>query len=274
MRETHVAFVLGKRPRPSTVVAGVIDLLRADGCQVTVHLPHEEPRRSPEWLLDVDLVVQRGLRPDALAALEPVETAGVRCCNPVAATAALTDRLAVARRLAAAGVAVPASRSADTWAEVCAAARSGPVVVKSRNGQVGRGAGVAVIRDGRPPRAETSAGPWVVEAFVTGDGRDRKLYVAGPHVRGLLKASAPAPTPGPAAVAAVAQAFSPSTALADLATMAGVALDLDVYGVDVVDGSDGLRVIDVNPFPGFRGIPGAAAMVASHLLALAKGRAE
>lgn len=262
MRETSVAFVLGKRPRPSTVVAGVIDLLRADGCEVGVHLPHDDPQWSPEWLLDVDLVVQRGLRPDALAALEPAEAAGVRCCNPVAATAALTDRLAVAQRLTAAGVPVPATRAAETWDEVCAAIAAGPVVVKSRNGQVGRGAGVAVIRDGRPPAGEAFPGPWVIQDFVAGDGRDRKIYVVGGQVRGLLKAGTP-----------TTEAFAPSEDLASLASRAGAALGLDLYGVDLVVGPDGPRVIDVNPFPGFRGIPDAAAMVASHLLALAKGRA-
>lgn len=106
----------------------------------------------------------------------------------------------------------------------------------------------------------------MIQDLVTGDGRDHKVYLAGRHVRGLLKA-APAGNP-------TTEAFVPSEELAAMASRTGAALGLDVYGVDLVVGPYGPRVIDVNPFPGFRGIPDAAALVASHLLALARGMAE
>lgn len=135
--------------------------------------------------------------------------------------------------------------------------------MKSRNGQVGRGAGVAVIRDGRPPADEAFAGAWVIQDLVTGDGRDRKLYVAGGQARGLLKAGT-----------AATEAFVPSEDLASLASRAGAALGLDLYGVDLVVGPHGPRVIDVNPFPGFRGISDAVELVASLLLPMARDQAE
>lgn len=184
------------------------------------------------------------------------------------ATAALADRLAVALWLATAGVPVPETRAVDTWAEVHAAARVGPVVVKSRNGQVGRGAGVEIIRDGRPPPAGAIDGPWVVQELVAGDGRDHKLYVAGPHIRGLLKATIAADVATHRSGTLRPEVFRPSSDLAELAVRAGAALGLDVYGVDFVLGAEGPRVIDVNPFPGFRGVRDAAALVARHLLSL------
>ncbi len=190
-------------------------------------------------LMGSHLVVQRGLRGEVLAQLLTIESAGVRCCNSISATMATADRLSVASRLSNAGIAVPATRAAANWADVREAAAAGPVVVKSRDG------------------------PWVLQELVPGDGRVRKLYFAGNHLRTLLKPAATtelrhdAPEP-----------IRPPAQLVDLAAGAGATLGLDIYNVDVIVGPDGPCVIDVNPFPGFRGIPGAADLVADHVRSL------
>ena len=104
----HVVFVLGKPPRRETVVAAVIERMRAAGSEIAVHLPNDEAGALPSLLLHADLVVQRGLRHHTLAELAAVEAAGVRCCNPIGACVAVADRVGVGRALAGAGVAVPA----------------------------------------------------------------------------------------------------------------------------------------------------------------------
>ena len=43
------------------------------------------------------------------------------------------------------------------------------------------------------------------------------------------------------------------------------AVGLHLAGVDLVIGPDGPTVVDVNPFPGYRGVDGAADGVATHL---------
>ncbi len=234
----RIAFVLGKPPRGSSVVPEVIERLRRDGCDVTVHLPHEASEPVPPWLFDADLVVQRGLNREALVAVGRLEETGVRCCNRVEATMAAHDRLLLAHRLAAAGLPVPTTVPAATWADVLDA-RGRAVVVKARDGWRGRGAAVLVAPDGALPSAAPFAGPYVVQDFVA--GADTKLYVAGHGVRGRQ---------GP-----------PTPQLADLARRAGAALGLEIYGVDVVGGC----MVDVNPFPGFRGVPQAARLVTHHI---------
>ena len=54
--------------------------------------------------------------------------------------------------------------------------------------------------------------------------------------------------------------------LADLTRSTARGLDLHLAGVDVVVGPGGPAVVDVNVFPGYRGVAGAAAAVADHLL--------
>lgn len=262
----RLTFVLGKRPRPGTVVASVIDLLRADGFDVTVHLPHDEPCPVPASALESDVVVQRGLRRPALLALLDIESAGVRCCNPIVATLAAADRLVLAERLSAAGIAVPITRAVASWADVRGAAAAGHVVVvKSRDASVGRGAAVAITLDGELPTIPAFQGPWVLQEHVPSDGRVHKFYVAGGSLRALVK---PAPTTEP--LHRASRMLRPPPHLVDVAVGTGAALGLDIYNVDVVLGPDGPRVVDVNPFPGFRGIPDAAGLVADHVQVLAR----
>lgn len=262
----HIAFALGKPPRPPSVVAAALDLLRKDGFEVTVHLLHDHPpQATPGWFLDVDLVVQRGLDHRALAALAPVEEAGIRCCNPIAATAALADRMLVHRRLQAAGVPVPRTEPATTWEEVRTVTSDGrPVVVKARDGRRGRGVQVLVATDGQLPLPSPFDGPYIVQDHLLGDGEDRKLYLAGSHVLALRKPGLGHPSHGRAGVS-----FQPTRTLARIGCGSGRALGLDIFGVDVIVGPAGPHVVDINPFPGFRGVPKAAGLIAREVAGIA-----
>lgn len=266
----RVAFVLGKPPRPDTVVKATIDAMRASGFAVTVHLPHDDGGVTPSELLVADVIVQRGLRSDVLRELLAVESAGVRCCNRIGATIATADRVAVAQRLADAGIGVPRTRAVASWDQVGDAAAADSVVVKSRDGGIGRGAQVLVALRGELPATPPFDGPWVVQRYVPGDGHVRKLYVAGRRQRALRK---PASCPDADAPAAP-EPFRPSPELADLAAAAGAALGLDIYNVDVIVGPDGPCVVDVNPFPGFRAVPDAAELVTAHVQAIARSERD
>jgi len=259
----QIGLVLGKPPRRGTLLAELRDLLTHRGIQVRVHLPHDGGEAAPDWLLDMELIIQRGLGPDALDALQSVERAGVVCCNAVTSTAALRDRLAVDRRLAAAGVPVPVSVAATTWAQVREISAGRTAVIKARDGSRGRGRGVLLAVEGRLPEAAPFPGPFLVQDFVPGDGRDRKLYQAGRHLRGLLKQGTADADHG-----GRAEQFRPDPSYGHLAAATGRALGLDVFGVDLIAAPEGPRVVDVNAFPGFRGVPEAARLVADHVLTL------
>lgn len=229
---------------------------------IEIHLPHESPPRSARSLADRHLVVQRGLRDHTLRVLLELESDGTRCCNPIASTLATSDRLTVIEELARAGIDVPETRLVGTWGDVVDASAAAAIVVKSRSGVAGRGSAVAVVADGGLPGTPVSPAPWLLQELVPGDGHVRKLYVVGDHVRGLLKKSG---TDNDVPGSRSHEVFRPPVRLAELARRAGAALGLDIYGVDVIVGPDGPRIIDVNPSPGFRGISDAATLVARHL---------
>lgn len=254
-----IAFLLGKPVRGESVFPEVFDRLRRHGREVRVHLPHEARDLVPGWLADAALIVHRGLNPAALAALIDLEQAGLRCCNRIAATLAVNDRHGVQQRLDAAGLPVPVGSLATTWTEALALAQGRAVVVKAVDGRLGRGAGVIGVEAATWPADAPFPGPYLVQDRVAHDGWDRKVYVAGRACRGLLK-------PWPHRESAAQRPFAPEPMLGELALAVGRVLGLEIYGVDFVVGKTGPLIVDVNGFPGFKGIPEAARLIVEHLL--------
>ena len=265
-QQPRIAFLLGKPVRDTSVLPDVFARLREVPATVTLHLPKgDEP--MPSWLFDAALVVQRGLGVAELTSALRLEAAGVRRCNRVTATIAVRDRALTFQKLAAAGLPVPATVRAATWPEVHDLAGERPVVVKAADGGIGRGRGVLLADTGSLPPQEPFAGPYIAQEYIRGDGRDHKVYVAGPQARGLVKQWPPRQTADQPGVP-----FMIDAQLADLARRVGRALDLEIYGVDFLYGPRGPTVVDVNPFPGFRGVPQAARLIARHLAAITTGQ--
>ena len=214
-------------------------------------LPHSDKPFSPRALPTARLVVQRGLCAEVLADLEPIESAGARFCNSVAASRLVRDRARLSRRLEAAGLPVPggAVRVAD-WRAAQQAAGGRDVVIKAVDGGHGRGVGVVFVRGDAWLHAARLDGPLLVEPRLPDDGLDRKLYVVGDVCRGLLKT-------WPRDAGTPAEPFTPDAALAGLARRAGGVLGLLIFGVDVVVGEAGPVIVDVNLWPSCKGIADA-----------------
>jgi ribosomal protein S6--L-glutamate ligase len=178
----------------------------------------------------------------------------------------VADRAALHRVLAQAGVPVPAAQTAADWGQVRAVTAGRSVVVKAVSGHRGRGAGVMIADATNLPRTTPFPGPYLIQERVAHDGRDRKLYVIGARVSGLLAPSPPATGP--------VEPFSMDAPHLDLARRCGEATGLELYGVDVLDGPAGPVVVDVNPFPSCRRVSGAARSIAEYLLACAGGQGD
>lgn len=121
-----------------------------------------------------------------------------------------------------------------------------------------------MAKDGRLPASVPFPGPYIVQDYIETDGSIHKLYVAGTQVRGLLKPSMLAQQSDTRVTP-----FDVNADLALLARRTGDALGLDIFGFDVLYGRDGPVLIDVNPFPGFRGVSDAARLIANHIASLA-----
>ncbi|MDX8355654.1 hypothetical protein [Cognatiyoonia sp. IB215182] len=159
--------------------------------------------------------------------------------------------------LRAIGLPVPETETHSAWEAVRSRSTTGSIFVKAVSGVEGRGAGVSAFCNGAPPEPPFP-GPWHVETTQLSDGFDRKLYVAGDQVFGLLK-------PWPRRDDAPTLQFEPTNEMAALALKVGQAVGSEIYGVDLVGKGDVFSIVDVNPFPGFRGVAGAPQAIARYI---------
>lgn len=262
-----VAFVLGRPPGSGSVLPAVLTMLAARGLRVSVDIVGQRaPVGLPSRWAAADLLVPRGL---GLPVLELLATlAGVEACNTVGATLAARDKTTARGRLLAAGVPLPDAVVADRWDAVRAFGADRPVVVKAVAGSRGRGV-LVTDRAGSLPPCPPFDGPWITEEKIPGDGRDRKLYVIGSAVRGVLRTWPPRTLSDKRGTT-----FDPTPQQAALADRAAAALGLTLAGVDVIHGPQGPVVVDINAFPGFKGVAQAARLLTDHLSACAHAPAS
>jgi ribosomal protein S6--L-glutamate ligase len=115
---------------------------------------------------------------------------------------------------------------------------------------------------GIPPQEQ----PMLVQQFFAGTGDALKVYVVGEQVFAVRKPSSRKDDRGIGAPCAV----TPS--VRDIALRCGRAFGLGVYGIDIIDGTDGPVVVELNHSPGFRGVPDVAPLLARYIEDFVRGR--
>jgi ribosomal protein S6--L-glutamate ligase len=60
----------------------------------------------------------------------------------------------------------------------------------------------------------------------------------------------------------------------DIALRCGRAFGLGLFGLDLIEGVDGPVVVDLNYFPGYKGVPDPAPMIAEYIVAYAAGEVD
>ncbi|MBA2469212.1 MAG: hypothetical protein H0V37_07380 [Chloroflexia bacterium] len=262
--ERQIAFLLGKPLRSGSILAEVIERVHHHWDTVVVHRP-SGGGTLPDAVFKSSIVIQRGLDEGGLALASELEDAGVRCINPIAATLTCHDRASVLRALDEADISVPETSVVPTWVEFLSLANGRPIVAKTLDGNAGRGVNVLISPSGILPAEAPFDGPFVAQQYLPNSSTVQKLYVAGNQVRGLLKNSPLLPESIDTSVL-----FEVDPELQDVAARIAQALHLDVFGADIIRGPEGPTVIDVNPFPGFRGVPDADRMIANHILSISR----
>lgn len=264
--ERSIAFLVGKPVRTGSILNEVIERLQHTWPTVVVHQP-SRGKVMPRSVFAANLVVQRGLDRSCLALASSLEHVSIQCENPILASQICQDRAAVMAALHAAGLSVPKTVVAPTWDDILIRSNGGPTVIKTLDGDAGRNATVLLSPSGALPPHPPFAGPFIVQDYVPNSATVQKIYVAGKDVRGLLRGSPLVPE---SPELHTNMPFEADDELRDLATQVGSVLNLDIYGVDVIRRSDGPTVIDVNPFPGFRGIADAGKVIANHTLDISR----
>jgi|1186.fasta_scaffold48627_2 ribosomal protein S6--L-glutamate ligase len=202
-----------------------------------------------------DVVLLKSRSPEARRVARTAEGAGSLVVNTPAATSAALDRAATAEALARAGVPAPRTWPVAALRDLAAAdgaALPWPLVVKSRTSSRQDLVRLVTSRTdllGLLP--EWGDEPVVAQEFAANDGFDIKAWVIGADLSAARRRSA---------LESVDKDSDERLAPADLpedwtrtARAAGAALGLQLYGVDLLITGGRPVVVDINPFPGFRG---------------------
>jgi ribosomal protein S6--L-glutamate ligase len=250
---------------PTPLLCEVIAQLRERGIEVDWGVPEESAVPAGQLEPDYDLYLLKSYTDLGLSLAGVLHDHGARLLNPYPACQALRDKVATAWRLRAAGLPIPRTWSTGDPGLLADRLRDGPLIFKPARGV--HGAGVRIVRDKRELaalREELSARsrlrePLVAQELVPGDGEDLKLYVSGEDVFGVRKAFSETSfheNGRPCRVSPEAR---------ELARRCGRAFGLTLYGLDVIEGPEGPVIVDVNYFPGYRGVPGAATRVVEQI---------
>ncbi len=201
-----------------------------------------------------DVVLLKSRTPEARRVAETAERAGSVVVNSPTATTTALDRAATADALDRAGVPAPRSWSVPELRGLAAdgAALPWPLVLKSRTSS--RRDLVRLVSNRSELAAllpEWGAEPVVAQEFAANDGFDIKVWVIGSDLSAARRRSA---------LESIDKSADEHLDPGDLhedwirtARNAGAALGLQLYGVDLLITDGRPVVVDVNPFPGFRG---------------------
>jgi ribosomal protein S6--L-glutamate ligase len=261
-------FLLARRvpPVPSPILEDVSERLRRMGFDVDGAIAEELLIRPDELHPEHDLYLLKSHTEISLSVAGVLAAQGARFLNPHASCLSTQDKIVASRHLRAAGVPVPrtwVTRDYGLLSDVLAAT---PLIVKPHRGH--RGAGISVLRAEADLYAlPDSDEPMLVQEHVEGTGEDLKLYVIGDAVFGVGKPFSP-------------MSFTqggrprPVNEYREMALACGRALGLGVYGLDVIESPEGPYVVDVNYFPGYKGVPDVAPLLADYIAAYAHGERQ
>lgn len=254
----RILLWMAERPYPRPVVEEMLAILDRAGVEVVQDFG-EAPCRL-DGPLPFDLCVLKAHTDVSLSAAAAAEAAGNVVINPLAAVRAVRDKVEAIAHLRRAGLPVPASWLASDQRQAVDQLPVLPAIVKPAGGDLGRDV-YRVTNEGeaRALRARPLFGPVLVQELVPSDGRDLKVYGIGErlfavrkeHGAGSGEAGVPVPLPAEAA---------------ELARRCRALFGLELFGVDMLECGDDFVIVDVNHFPGFKGVPDAGRLLADHLL--------
>ena len=254
----------------SPLTAEIVTHLRDGGARVDLLASEGGPWDLAALRPQHDLYVLKAKTPLTLSLAGALALGGAVVVNSVRSCTLARDKIAATTLLAGCGVPVPPSWATGRATHLLPLLEEGPLWLKPHRGSQGVG-----VR-----RVDTSAGldgpevptdpfglPWPLFAQreVPSGGHDLKVYVVGQRLWAITR---PFPARSLQDKLGTPAVLPPEVRRAALAC--GRALGLELYGVDVLVAGGRFCVVDVNAFPGYKGVAEAPRQLAAYLSARAR----
>ncbi len=208
-----------------------------------------------------DVYLLKSHAPQALELAHYLEQHGALVVNSWESSLACQDRVLMAQRMREANLPWPYTWSFPTLANLLARhdllpTLPFPLIIKSyyshRGDLVDK---VNNIEQLQVLADQWSQEPIVLQEFAAGDGWDIKMWVIDKHIFAARRRTPLEPN-APKEDFPIAEDELPKD-WARIALEIGRVFKLRLYGVDLLITEKGPIIVDVNSFPGFRGVPGA-----------------
>jgi ribosomal protein S6--L-glutamate ligase len=251
-------------PGVSPIMPEVVRLLSEWGAEVDTIHPEDALTDLSRLRVEHDLYVLKSGTELALSLAGALHAVGAKVLNPYPVAAACRDKVIATRLLQGAGVPMPETFvTHDPW-RLAPLLDGGPLMVKPHRGSKGRG--VQVIWDADELDALSPVGGVLFAMrYHEPEGRDRKIYCIGGQLFGVKRI-----WPATTYEQKVGEPFALTPELREIALRCGEALGMELYGLDVVISGGCPYVVDIQSFPGFKGVPDAALRLADYIYAVGR----
>jgi len=256
-----------KATKSGSVMQEAAGILEARGVAFEMIYPEDGLVDVASVRNDCDLYLLKSGTEAALSLAGVLDSIGARILNPYPTVVAMRDKIISTRMLQSAGVPLPETWFATKPEQLIDLLSDGPIVVKPF-WAASQGRGVQVIRNADElSSVENTEGVIFAQRYNQPDGRDHKIYVISDKVFGVRRVWPPKTLEDK-----LGEPFEVPEEMREIALRCGRAFGVGLYGVDLITSGGRSFVVDINTFPGFKGVPGAAGLLAEHVFTVGSKR--
>lgn len=276
----RICFLM-EPPRSNTSVTyEVLNGLKARGADVEIVTERSGLIDLQNFKFDYDLYLFKSHSPLAESLAAAAHYRGARLLNEYPATMKVRDKVLTCTMLLQAGIPTPRTFVTDSIETLRPTVREMPIVVKPYRGRRGMGievcmdeaafddllarrAGASAVEEDEGGEDGTALGERLIFAqeYEEHEPYDYKAYAIGDYVH-AIKRIFPAKT----REEKLGTPVGDDPELVDLVRRCGKLFGLQLYGVDLVKTPRGYSVIEVNCFPGYKGVPEGGERIASFIM--------
>jgi len=265
---------------PNSVTFQVVDGLKQGGANVDIVTERAGLIDLERFKFDYDFYLFKSHSPLAESLAAAAHFRGCKLLNEYPATMKVRDKVLTCTMLLQAGIPTPRTFVTDNIENLRNIVREVPVVVKPYKGRRGEGIEICMNeaefdqlverRQGSSDNIEDDGGEdgsalgerlIFAQEFLDKEPYDYKAYAIGDYVHSI-KRIFPATTKQEKEGTPVGD----DPELTDLVRKCGKLFGLELYGVDLVKTPKGYSVIEVNCFPGFKGVPEGGKRISNLIL--------
>ncbi|MEW6211797.1 MAG: sugar-transfer associated ATP-grasp domain-containing protein [Acidobacteriota bacterium] len=281
----RICFLMEPPRSQTSVTYEILDQLKAGGAEVSVVTERSGLVDLENFKFDYDFYLFKSHSPMAESLAAAAHYRGCRLLNEYPATMKVRDKILTCLMLLQAGIPTPKTFVTDSIETLREIVRQMPIVVKPYRGRRGQGIEVCMneeefdqlIAQRESSESDedeggedgTALGERLVFAqeFCEHEPYDYKAYAVGDYVH-VIRRIFPARTKEEK----LGTPVEDDPELTDLVRRCGQLFGLELYGVDLIKTNEGFSVIEVNCFPGYKGVPQGGERIARFILDRAEGR--